>query len=194
MLLAVLYVTRHGNVEEAEKSSVVRRAALIFWAGTFLMGFGLLFVVNMVFAAQYSGAPTWGSEAADYTAGYAILAAQFFAAFVAANGANDLIRRHRWYVRVPLFVACIAMYLVLLVSLFLSFRRPAINVMQFATCMLPTHYWGRFKDAPNQPNAWAALLACLAGATLFFGASYFGEDFAQWVCRMFPFLIWRSVG
>jgi len=62
-----------------------------------------------------------------------------------------------------------------------------------AACMLPTHCWGQFKDDPNRTNAWMTLVACVAGATLFFVASYYGEDFAQWICRLCPFLVWPTI-
>jgi hypothetical protein len=189
----VLYVARHKDVAEEQRKSVAREAASIFWLGSLAIGAGMFFFVNYVLATLYpvrDGVPRWATSGADYTGGYWCLALQFFAAFFAANGVNDFIRKHPWYVRIPLFTVCIGVYLFLLSCPGLLFRRPAINVMQFAACMLPTHCWGRFKDVPNQPRAWAALVACLAGATLFFVVSYFGEDFAQWVCRMCPFLIW----
>ena len=112
------------------------------------------------------------------------MALQFFAATVAANGANSLTRKRRWYLRVPLLVFCIAIYLFSLLFFGLTFRRPAINEMQFLVCMLPAHPWGEFKDSPNVSGSRKALLAFLAGTTLFFLVSYLGEDFSQLVCRI----------
>jgi cation transport ATPase len=194
MFLAVLYVARWGNHgEEAEKTRVVRTAATIFWVGSTVIGVGLVFVVAALIAARESSNSVPRFMPPNYAGGYFCLMAQFLVGFVAANSTNDLVRKRRWYVRVPWFVASIAAYLIVLAALFLLFRRPAINVMQFAACMLPTHCWGRFKDDPTRANAWTTLAACVAGATLFFVASYHGEDFAQWICRLCPFLVWPSI-
>ena len=53
--------------------------------------------------------------------------------------------------------------------------------MQFMACMLPAHYWGKFKDLSNPKTAWHALGAFVVGALLFSLVSYWGEPFAQMI-------------
>ncbi len=185
MLLAVLYVARDPPADDEEKKERGKQAACIFWTGTFLVAIAAFVIVHAVLQSYYGdeqGQLTWSSPGYGYSVGYWTLALQFFAATVAANGANQWTRKRKWYVRLPLLVFCVAIYLFCLMFLNLAFRRPAINVMQFLVCMLPAHYWGDFKDSPDRAGAWKALVAFLVAASLFFLASCFGEDFAQWVC------------
>ncbi len=106
---------------------------------------------------------------------------QFFFATVMANVTNDWTRKEkRWWLRILWTVLGIGLFLAsLTVADEVTFRRPAINVMQFMVCMLPAHCWGEFKDSPDSRHAWRALLAFLAAALLVFLVAYFGEDFAQ---------------
>jgi glycerol uptake facilitator-like aquaporin len=183
MLLAVLYVARRPEADEELRKRRGKRAAWIFWVGTFVVAIAAFFVVHIVLASFYpdeSGPPFWHNY--NYLAGWWILALQFFVATVAANATNDLVRKKRWYWRIPLVVLCVAGYLFALLLPDMVFRRPAINVMQFLVCMLPAHCWGNFKDSPDTRHAWRALFAFLVAAALFFLVSYFGEDFAQWIC------------
>ena len=189
MLLAVLYVARQRDGGEEKKKAVGKTAAFIFWAGTFVMSILLYFLVRALLDWIYQGQqsePTWlipSERGLEYWVWHWVwLALQFFAAFVAANVSNDIVRKRKWYLRIPLFVLCVAVYLFALSLTFLTFRRPAVNVMQFMVCMLPAHYWGQFKDSPDQARAWKALLAFVVGAALFFVVSRFGEDLAQLIC------------
>ncbi len=114
-----------------------------------------------------------------------MLAVQFFFATVAAIIGDGLVRKRLWYKRIPLFVTWIAAYVFFFVILYfvgLGFRRPAIHAMQFMACMLPAHFWNAFRESPEPAPAWKVLWAFLAASSFFFLVSYFGEDFAQFVC------------
>jgi len=144
------------------------------------------FVVSSVLTASRSQDPNdesfWNFQ---YSWGWDAMAVQFFLATVATNIAEGLVRKKRWDARLPLFVSCIVPYLLLVVWLYfvgIGFRRPAVHAMQFMACMLSAHYWGIFKESPEPRHAWKALWAFLVAAGLFFLVSYFGEDFAQFVC------------
>ncbi len=189
MLLAVLYVAWHPDMDDEAKRRRGERAAGIFWVGTFCAAIALFFIVNVVLGMIYPGETAYGYSFNswrhnDCFSGWMALAVQFFFATVAANGTNSLVRKRRWQVRIPLFVMCVGLYVVFmaLCPVELRFRRPAIHVMQFMVCMLPAHYWGGFKDSPDTGHAWKALWAFLVAASLFFWVSYFGEDFAQLIC------------
>jgi len=189
MFLAVLYVGRCQDLDEEAKQRRGKRAAGIFWAGTFLLATALFFIVNGVLGVIYPGETAYGYSFNSWQhdncfEGWIALAVQFFFATVAANGTNSLVRKRRLRARMPLFVLGIGLYVVFMVlcPVELRFRRPAIHMMQFLVCMLPAHFWGGFKDSPDTGHAWKALWAFLAAAPLFFLVSYFGEDFAQWVC------------
>ncbi|HBO43490.1 MAG TPA: hypothetical protein DD670_06080 [Planctomycetaceae bacterium] len=186
MLLAVWYVARSPEGDEELKNRRGTDAAWIFWVGTFLVAVGVFFAVHAVLPILYppesDGPSLYFGKKDAYLAGWSMLALQFFFAAVAANATNNLVRKKKWYWRIPLVVLCVAVYLFVLFLPELIFRRPAINVMQFLVCMCPAHFWGRFKDAPNTRRAWWTLVAFLAAATMFFLVSYFGEDFAQWIC------------
>ena len=184
MLLAVLYVGNTKDLDEETKKRRGKTAAWIFWIGTFVVGIAAFKLVKIVLLSLYpSDTDGYFWSGYNYYSGYAFLAVQFFFATVAANGANNLIRKRKdWFVRIVLLLSCLAMYLIVILFTFFTFLRPAINVMQFLVCMLPAHYWGNFKDAPDTPRAWKALAAFVASALLFFIVSYFGEDFAQLLC------------
>jgi MFS family permease len=186
MLAAVFYVARGHAADDEARRRRGRTAAWIFWTGTAVIAIPLLVIVSGVLRSHYGYEANdlfWLSRGRGFAAGYWTLVLQFFASIVAANGANEWTRkRKRWYVRISLLVFCVAVYLVILVTLGLVFERPAINVMQFLVCMLPAHYWGGFKDLPDERHAWKALVAFVVAASLFFFVSYVGEDFARWVC------------
>jgi len=186
MLLAVLYVASAPAGDEEAKKRRGRTAAWYFWVGSVIVAVAAFFVVDFVVMAGRSHDPDeesfWNFL---YSWGWDVLAVQFFLATVATNIAEGLVRKRRWVERLPLFVICIAAYLFLLVMLYfegIGFRRPAIHAMQFMACMLSAHYWGIFKESPEPRHAWNALWAFLVAAALFFLVSYFGEDFAQFVC------------
>ena len=188
MLMAVMYVARGHEADDRTKKQRGKTAAVIFWIGTFVVAIIAGIVVRVVLVTIYpypdnAGvfAP-WYWAGVDYSTGWVFLALQFFCATVAANGADSLVRKRKWFVRIPLVVLCLGLYVAALLVIEIGFRRPAVNVMQFLVCMLPAHYWGNFKALSDSSRAWKALLAFLVGATLFFLVSYFGEDFAQWVC------------
>jgi hypothetical protein len=191
MLAAVLYVASCRAGDEEKKRRRGRTAAWIFWAGTALIAIPLVAIVTDLLRSPRGDARRpvtitydWPVSGADtYPVGELTLGVQFFAAIVAANGANELTRkRKRWYVRLSLLVLSMAVYLLALMALGLAFDRPAVNVMQFLACMLPAHFWGGFKDSPSQFHAWRALAAFVVAALLFFLVTHFGEGFAQWVC------------
>jgi len=182
MLLAVWYVARGDHADEETRQARGKTAASVFWGGTFVVAIGLWFVVVMVSRVLNPPQPTqelWIGDTQYWLEGFGALAVQFFLAFFWANGTNDLVRKRPWYGRFVLFVLSVFFYLVAVSWLGLVFRRPAINVMQFMACMLPAHYWGKFKDAASPQTAWRALWAFVIGATLFFAVSYFGEPFAE---------------
>lgn len=187
MLLAVLYVARRKDDTDEAKKRRGKTAAWIFWLGTFVVGIALFFFVNAALEFIYpNNADGYYSEGGDYFAGYVYIALQFFFATVAANGANDLIRkRQNPVVRILLLLLCLGLFIFFMLFSMFAYRRPAINVVQFLVCMLPAHYWGRFKDSPDTPRAWKALAAFVASALLFFLVSYFGEDVAGAICGMF---------
>jgi hypothetical protein len=177
MLLAVWYVSQGSGVEEQEKLRRGKVAARIFWLGTLVVGFFSFFVVTNVLEVMYPGSDGyWGYH--NYQGGYAALAVQFCIATVAANGANNLVRKRPLDARIPLLLVCLGAYW-LAASVIIPFTRPAIHFMQFLVCMLPAHCWGVFKDTPDTRRAWRAFWAFFAAAALFFLVSYFGEDFAQ---------------
>jgi hypothetical protein len=186
MLLAVLYVASAPAGDEEARKRRGKTAAWIFWIGTVAVAIATFFVVDSVLMAGRSGNP--GDESFWiflYSWGWEVLAIQFFLATAATIVAEGAVRKRHWHRRVPLFVICVAAYLLLLVMLYfagIGFRRPAIHGMQFLACMLPAHYWGIFKESPEPRHAWKVLGAFLVGAGLFFFVSYFGEDFAQIVC------------
>jgi len=191
MLLAVLYVRRNPGAEgesEEEKRKRGRIAARIFWCGSLFVAIGTFLLANVILTliwpdehgkSVFAWVGYWSWEGYQYSLGYRVLAIQFFLAFVMANFANDAVRRKRWYARLPLLLCFVLLHLVVVFCAAVPFSRPAINVMQFMACMLPAHYWGRFKDSPTQRTAWTALAGFVAGAGLFFVVSYYGEDFAQ---------------
>jgi hypothetical protein len=186
MLLAVMYVTVAPATDEAAKKRRGQVAAWIFWIGTVVTAVASYFVLDFVLDHVYPESSThWWEGGEAYHDSYVFLALQFCVAFVCANLTNGFVRGKEWYGRIPSFLAGIVMYLFALAVPDLLFRRPAINVMQFMACMLPAHYWGLFKASPEQWTAWRALAAFVAGAPLFFVVSYFGEDFAAWVCGQF---------
>ena len=187
MLLAVLYVASAPTADEEAKKRRGRTATWIFWVGSVFVAVAAYFVVDRILTATRSNDPNdesfWNFL---YYWGWDVLAVQFFLATLATNVAEGMVRKKQWYERIPLFVICVAAYLLLLVALYfagLGFRRPAIHAMQFMACMLPAHYWGAFKESPDTDHARKALWAFLAAAGLFFLVSYFGEDFAQFVLR-----------
>ena len=156
-------------------------AARIFWWGTFIVGLATFFLVYRVLEVFHlDGGGYWGQPA--YFAGYMTLAVQFCLATVAANGANNLVRKRPLYLRIPLVVLCLGMFWLAVEITAFSFSRPAIHLTQFLVCMLPAHYWGLFKDTPDTGRAWKAFWAFFVAAALFFLVSYFGEDFAQLIC------------
>jgi hypothetical protein len=194
MLLAVLYVARYPDADEETKKRLGRRAAWIFWAGTWVVAVSIFFLVDALLKTFYSDPSDrsyWGIgySVFAYRAGWGALAMQFFFATVAANGVNSLVRKQRWYVGIPVVIFCVILYLTFMAMLCpieIPFRRPAIHAMQFLVCMLPAHYWGVFKDTPDASRAWKAFWAFLTAAVLFFLVSYFGEDFAQLICGSPP--------
>ena len=182
MLAAVWYVAREKDADEETRQARGKTAAVIFWVGTFVVAIGLWFVVPMILRVVGPPRPSpepWMGGVEYWLEGYQTLAVQFFLAFVAANATNDVVRKQTWYGRLVLFVLCVSCYLMAVSCAGLIFRRPAINVMQFMACMLPAHYWGKFKDAASPQTAWRALGAFVIGATLFSAVSYFGEPFAE---------------
>jgi hypothetical protein len=195
MLVAVLYVAWRPNVDDETKKRRGKTAAWIFWGGTFLVAMAAFAVAKALLLAIYpypdpaDAFSYWDWAGHHYSEGFSFLALHFFCATVAANGADSLVRKGKGYVRIPVLVLFLALYLLVLSFLdnvilmhHFDIRRPAINVMQFLACMVPAHYWGNFKASSDSSRAWKALAAFLVGATLFFLVSYFGEDFAQWVC------------
>jgi hypothetical protein len=182
MLLAVLYVAKGRDADEQEKQRRGRRAAWIFWAGTYFMAIAVFFIVDVLLRTVYvDKAPYYFATTDASFTGWSTLAIQFFFATVAANATNSLVRKRRWFVRIPLIVLCVCFYFVFLVVLCpvaLHFHYPAVNVLQFLICMIPAHYWGRFKDSPDTCHAWKAFWAFIAGATLFFLVGCSGEDLA----------------
>ena len=182
MLLAVLYVARAPAGDEEKMEARGKAAASIFWVGTVLTAILLYFLARALLYRIYpvqENDPIWWSPAGHSLQHFMVLAVQLVVALVAANAANDIVRKRKWYLRVPLLALCVAVYLLAVAMTASLFRRPAVNVMQFMVCMLPAHYWGQFKDSPDERRAWKALVAFVAGATLFFVVSRFGEDFAQ---------------
>jgi uncharacterized membrane protein len=183
MLLAVWYVSQGSNLDEQDKLRRGKVAARIFWLGTLVVGFSTFFIVDAILKAFYSDPSDtsyWGIGYSVFAhrAGWIMLAIQFCIATVAANGANNLVRKRPLYQRIPLLVVCLGAYW-LAASVIVPFTRPAIHFMQFLVCMLPAHWWGVFKDTPDTGRAWRAFWAFFAAAALFFLVSYFGEDFAQ---------------
>ena len=187
MLLAVLYVARDKDADEQTLRARGKTAAKIFWAGTLVVAVGLGFVLASLFRVVDLPRPSEPSWLFDYDParywfeGYTVLAVQFVFALMAANVANGTVRKLPWYGRIVLLILCLLGYVVAISCLGLLNQRPAINVMQFMACMLPAHYWGKFKDLSTPKTAWHALWAVLAGAILFFLVSYFGEPFAQMI-------------
>jgi hypothetical protein len=186
MLLAVLYVVWWPAADEDAKRERGKTAAWIFWIGTFLVAITAFYTVDAILRPLYideHGRFDWGNAAHNQWRGWWALAVQFFFATVMANLTNDWTRKeNRWYLRVLFTLLGIGMFLSFLtVDHEVSFRRPAINVMQFMVCMLPAHYWGKFKDVPDARHAWWALLAFLVASPLMFLVGYFGEDVAQLV-------------
>jgi len=171
LLAAVLYVARAKGDDGETKKARGKGAALIFWVGTAMVSFLVLTCLRF-----YLG----GSRLSDsFAEGFTVLAIQFFLAFVAANAANNAVRKQRWYFRIPILVACIGVYFFLLIGSNLCFGYPAVNGMQFLVCMLPAHCWGQFRDRPETREAWRALLAFVVAAPLFFLVSYHGEEFVR---------------
>jgi hypothetical protein len=187
MLLAVLYVSRQKDADEATRQARGKTAAAIFWGGTFVVAVGINFVLAWAFRIVDLPEPSEGGwfftrdTAVYWRGGYMLLALQFFAALVAANLTNDAVRKLPWYGRILLLVPCLLGYLAAISCLGLVHRRPAINVMHFLACMLPAHYWRKFKDVSNPKTAWHALGAFVVGAILFSLVSYWGEPFAQMI-------------
>ena len=188
MLVAVLYVAWHPEADDEAKRRRGDVAAWIFWIGTFLVAMGAFAATRVALLAVYpypessDGLSAWFWHGRDCWEGWWCLAVQFFLATVFAVWADVLSRKGKWLERVFMIVLCIVPYLFIVLVLGVYFLRPAINVMQFLACMLPAHYWGNFKASSDSRNARKALAAFLIGATLFFVVSYFGEDFAEWIC------------
>ena len=187
MLLAVLYVGRQKDADEATRQARGKTAATIFWAGTFVVAVGTGFAVWQVLRFVELRQPTdppWARRdelPLYWFEGYALLAVQFLIAFVAANVTNDVVRKLPWYGRIVGLVIHVLFFLAVLTFTGLLNPRPAINVMQFLACMLPAHYWGKFKDLSTPKTAWHALGAFVVGAILFSLVSYWGEPFAQMI-------------
>jgi hypothetical protein len=181
MLLAVLYVARTPVADEDQKKRRGKVAASIFWLGSIVVAIATSFVAyHIVVVLDPDGRYSFVGE--DHLAGWVALALQFFFATVAANGTDSLVRKRKGFARILLVVLCVAGYLVVIIFLVpieVSFGRPAIHVMQFLVCMLPAHFWGRFKDSPDSNRAWKALGAFVVAAGLFFLVSYFGADIPQ---------------
>ena len=188
MLLAVGYVARRDAADEEEKKARGRTAALIFWIGTLVTAVVMFVVVFVATEAVYRHGEGdvfsyFSTAASQKRAGYCTLAIHFLVALVAASAANDVTRRLRWYWRIPVFGACVFLYLVFLTACYTPLGRlwslmwhPVIQAMQFAVCMLPAHYWGMFKDHSDSRHARKALVAFVSGATLFFVVSCFGGE------------------
>ena len=105
MLLAVLYVVPQKERCRGQDQAACRRhrGHDLLAGEPCVLGLVLFFVANKLIDIQFPvpvGESRWIAREAYYTAGYAFLALQFFAAFVAANGVNDLIRKRPWYKRV----------------------------------------------------------------------------------------------
>jgi hypothetical protein len=180
MLLAVMYVARGDDDNEEEKRRRGKTAAWIFWGSAYAMAIAAFFAVRVILSAVY------GTEAVDFLlpanddfAGWSTLALQFFLALAAANGTHNLIRKRRWFVKLPLLAICTCLYVVFIVFLCpaeFHFKWPGTTALQFIACMLPARYWGQFKDLPDQRRAWKAFFAFIFGATLFFFVSHGIED------------------
>ena len=172
MLLAVLYVARHPGTDEETKKRRGRRAAWIFWAGTWVVAVSIFFIVDALLKAFYSDPSDrsyWGIGYAVYAYrdGWAALAVQFCIATVAANGANSLVRKRRLLMRIPLVVLCLGMFWITVVTVF--HRQPAINLMQSwcACCLHRKHFQGH---AGHQQGL--KPFGFLAAATLFSGVIF----------------------
>lgn len=181
MLLAVLYVAWHRDADEEKKRQRGVVAAWIFWLGTLVIGIWAYGVVNSAINASFAnarGEVPWGSEGYRCWEGWTYLAMRFFFATVLGNLLFDVRHKRAWFVRVPQILLCFVAYLVAIDP---GWTRgsSAVIVGQILVCFLPAYYWNRFKDIPDTPHAWRALLAFVAAASLFFLLSYSGEDFAR---------------
>ncbi|NLE38592.1 MAG: hypothetical protein GX621_11255, partial [Pirellulaceae bacterium] len=125
MLLAVWYVARSPEGDEELKQRRGKHAAWIFWVGTFLVAVGAFYAVHAVlpilYPAESDELDFYFGQKDAYLDGWWMLALQFFFATVAANAANNLVRKKKWYWRIPLVVLCVAIYLFVLLLQELTF-------------------------------------------------------------------------
>jgi hypothetical protein len=177
MLLAALFVQYARARRQHSEETVGRGAALIFWLGSIAMlALSFCLVAECVrFAYPADAGEPYVLKSQHHEECYFDYVFYFASALIGANTINGGIRKKHWLGRLPLFVMYLGVFL-LLMTVFGSYRAPAIYAMHFLACMAPAHCWGEFRAAPSTKWAWLTLLAFCIAAPLFCVFTYFAMD------------------